>query len=294
MCVEALFKSYSETTTRSKKTTKPPGYFASDESMLIPSDISDTCDWEWIAGGFRCRDVARERFISDSIKTSNQEHTRSFCEPNNNIIFEILEDITNPENDQQTQCPISIIPAETDPVPQGRESSTSAEAATIAKVLDSQNSSTAPMEEDATANFAVYEIVDSSDETAPATGLQTNPGNVSPIIGRSSRNVGPPKFYGKRFFIDVVDLAQSSSGSASNPIILENGHSDKWDHINSETPLEIVTIDSESSTPEQISSSSTDESLRMATDNFEEQSELDSELFNLELENFSNCCRKCK
>ena len=150
------------------------------------------------------------------------------------------------------------------------------------------------MEEDATTNFPVYESVDSSDETTPATGLQTNPGNVSPIIRRSSRNVGPPKFYGKRFFIDVVDLPQATSGLASNPIILENGHSDKRDHINSETPLEIVTINSESSTPEQISSSSTDESLSMAVDNFEEQSELDNEFFNLELENFINCYRKCK
>ena len=206
---------------RSKKITTPPGYFASDESMLIPSDISDTSDWEWITGGFPCRDVARERFIFDSMKTSNQENTRSFCEPNDNIKVEILKDITNPEDDQQTQCPKSIIPAETQPAPQGRESSTSAEAATIAKVLDSQNSLTVPMEEDATTNFPVYEIVDSADETTPATGLQTNPGNVSPIIHRSSRNVGPPKFYGKRFLIDVVDLPQATSGSASNPIILD-------------------------------------------------------------------------
>ena len=109
---------------------------------------------------------------------------------------------------------MSIIPAETEPAPQGRESSTSAEAATIAKVLDSQNSLTVPMEEDATTNFPVFKIVDFADETTPATGLQTNPGKVSPIIHRSSRNVGPPKFYGKRFFIDVVDLPQATSGSA--------------------------------------------------------------------------------
>ena len=135
-------------------------------------------------------------------------------------------------------------------------------------MLDSQNSSTVPMEEDATTNFPVYEIVDSSHETAPATGLQTNPGNVSPINRRSSKNVGPPKFYGKKFSIGFVDLPQATSGSASKPIILENGHSDKRDYINSKTPLEIVTIDSESSTSEKISSSSTGESLRMAIDNF--------------------------
>ena len=56
-------------TRQSKKSTTPPGYLASDESMLIPSDISDTSDWEWIAGGFPCRDVARERFISDSCRS---------------------------------------------------------------------------------------------------------------------------------------------------------------------------------------------------------------------------------
>ena len=100
--------------------------------MLIPSDISDTSDWEWIAECFPCRDSARERFISDSKKTSNQENTHSFCEPNNDIKVEILEDINNPEDDQQTQCPISIIPVETESAPQGRESSMSAEAATIA------------------------------------------------------------------------------------------------------------------------------------------------------------------
>ena len=66
-------------------------------------------------------------------------------------------------------------------------------------------------------------------------------------------------------------------------MILENCDNDKRDSINSETRL--VTIECESSTPEQISSSSTDESLRMAIDNFEDQSELDSELFNAELEN---------
>ena len=262
--------------------------------MLIPSDISDASDWEWIAGGFPCRDVARERFISERIKSLNQENTRSFCKPDDNNKNEILEDITNPEDDQQTQCPISIIPAEAELAPKGQESSTSAEAATIAKVLDSQNTSTVPMEEDATTNFPVYKIVDSSDDTTPATELQTNPGNVSPIIRRFCRKVGPPKLYGKRFFIDVVDLPQVTSGSASNLIIIENGHSDKRDHIISETPLEIVTINSESSTTEQISSSSTDKSLRMAIDNFDEQSELDSELFNLELENFLNCYRKCK
>ena len=84
--------------------------------MLIPSDISDTSDWEWIAGGFPCRDVARERFISDSCKA----HIQNGISPNssllkNNIKSEVLEDITVQDGDQfgnqTTECPISIIPA---------------------------------------------------------------------------------------------------------------------------------------------------------------------------------------
>ena len=71
---------------RSKKTTTSPGYLAWDESMIIPSDTSDTSDWEWIAGGFPCRDVARERFISDSFKNLNQEgNPLNPRETNNNI-----------------------------------------------------------------------------------------------------------------------------------------------------------------------------------------------------------------
>ena len=62
-------KSAQRQTRRSKKSTIPPSYLALDESMFVPSDISDTSDWEWIAGGFPCKDVARERFISDSCKT---------------------------------------------------------------------------------------------------------------------------------------------------------------------------------------------------------------------------------
>ena len=72
-------------TRRSKKSSTPPGYLASDESMLISSDISDTSEWEWIAGGFPCRDVARERFISDSLTP----HFSNRNDPNSGL--------TNPE-----------------------------------------------------------------------------------------------------------------------------------------------------------------------------------------------------
>ena len=155
----------------------------------------------------------------------------------------------------------------------------------ITQIPDTQNNSTFPIEEDTTTNFPVYEIVDLSiSATKPAIKSST----VSLIIRQFSRNVGPPKFYDQRFFTDVVDLPQATSGLASNPIILENCDIDKRDHINSKISLEVVAIDSESSTPNQICSSSTDKSLRMAIDNFEEKLELDSELFIIELENVLN------
>ena len=59
-------------------------------------------------------------------------------------------------------------------------------------------------------------------------------------------------------------------------------------------PAELILIGSDSPSPEQTSTSSTDESLRMAVDNFGEHSELDSKLFNAELENFLNEYRSCK
>ena len=59
-------------------------------------------------------------------------------------------------------------------------------------------------------------------------------------------------------------------------------------------PAELILIDSDSTFPEQTSTSSTDESLRMAVDNLGEHSELDSELFNADLENFLNEYRNCK
>ena len=85
-------------THRSKKSSTPPGYLASDESMLIPSDISDTSEWEWIAGGFPCRDVARERFISDS-HFSNGINPNSGV-TNTEIKSEVLEDDTDLNREQ--------------------------------------------------------------------------------------------------------------------------------------------------------------------------------------------------
>ena len=42
------------------------GYLAGDESKIIQSDTSNITDWEWIVGGFPCRDMIKERNISDN------------------------------------------------------------------------------------------------------------------------------------------------------------------------------------------------------------------------------------
>ena len=54
-----------------------------------------------------------------------------------------------------------------------------------------------------------------------------------------------------------------------------------------------MTIHSNPSSPDPLSTSSTDESLRIAVDNFGDNIDLDSELFNIEFENFVNCYKNC-
>ena len=69
--------------------------------------------------------------------------------------------------------------------------------------------------------FPVFEIKDSSDENAiteerhPKETIIT--GNDFKLR-RSSRNVGPPQFYGKRLYIDIIDENENQPGSAKNPI----------------------------------------------------------------------------
>ena len=210
--------------------TTPPGYLAWDEIMILPSDISDTIKWEWIAGGFPCKDVARERFISDSFKNLNQDgNPLNPRETNNYIKVEILDDNIISDDEPSTQCPISIIPAETKTTSQCPISTTPAESSATIQLLDTKNNSTSPMEENATMDFPVYETLDSIDEVTPTAVLLTKPGSDPPIIRRSRRNVGPPKFYGKWYFIDVVNLPQVTSGLESNPILLGNYNSGKRD-----------------------------------------------------------------
>ena len=80
--------------------------------MIISSDTSDISDWEWIAGGFPYRDVVREQIISDSINNlKHDDNTNNSRETNHNSKVEILEGDLHDEL-LSTQCPISIIPAE--------------------------------------------------------------------------------------------------------------------------------------------------------------------------------------
>ena len=211
--------------------------------------------------------------------------------PKKNIKTEILEENTikarDQLGDQSVECPISILPA--GPNPTSRDQIVTSQTARHPKQQDTPNSkdnSSTPVDKDTLRDFPVYEIVDSADDSTPTTVPSNKPGNDPPIIRRSSRNVGPPKCYGKRYFIDVVYLPQEISGSASNPIVIEIDDINQQEVNNSQTAPELVTIDSDSPSPDQISTSSTDESLRMAIDNFEDQSELDSELFKAELKNF--------
>ena len=86
--------------------------------------------------------------------------------------------------------------------------------------MDPKNNSATPVEEDSPPEFPIYEIVDSSDEALPTPKSPPRPGN-KPLVRRCNRNADPPKFCGKRYFIDVVDEPQAVSGSALNPIVLD-------------------------------------------------------------------------
>ena len=93
--------------------------------------------------------------------------------------------------------------------------------------------------------FPIFEIEDSSDENAiteerlPKETIIT--GNDF-ILRRSSRNVGPLKFYGKRLYIDIIDEKENQPGSAKNPITLdENDSSGSFTQIITKNPSDIQT-----------------------------------------------------
>ena len=132
------------------------------------------------------------------------------------------------------------------------------------------------------------ETIDSAGECTPPLNPTNIPGIVLPTIRHSSRNVGSPTFYGRRYFRDAVDKSQEASGSAADPIVIEIDDITTHETVNNTAPAELILLDSNLPSPDQTSTPSTDESLRMEVENFGDPSELDSELFNAELENFLN------
>ena len=182
--------------------------------------------------------------------------------------------------DQSYECPISIIPAcRTPSTAEQRTVNQGGDKDTIEQ-QDLQDECN-PTDNNSTTDFPVYEISDSTDECAIPPNPTILSGKISPTIRRSSRNVGPPKFYGQRYFIDAVENVQEASGSAADPIVIEIEESHETN--NKTTPAELIVLDSNPTSSDQMSTSSTDESLRMEVENFGDHSDLDSELFNTEL-----------
>ena len=115
----------------------------------------------------------------------------------------------------------------------------------------------------------------------------------------SSRNVGPPQFYGKRLYIDIIDENDNQPSSSKNCIYLDENDSPDSSSTNitkypSDIQTPIFNIQSEENTSGSANSSSTDpislaftdQSLRVAVISFEDFIDLDSEIFNAELEKF--------
>ena len=187
--------------------------------MFITSDTSDISDWEWIAGGFPCREMIRKRFISDN-DNFNKEPTSSL-DPKTyqtNIKPEILDD--QPELSDTAECPISIKPAPQTTSHPTDEPST----ATKTETPNIPSDLTKPLVGEKPVDFPVFEIEDSSDEIGTSEERHpketTTTGNEL-ILRRSSRNVGPPQFYGKQYYIDIIDELENQPGSAINPISLD-------------------------------------------------------------------------
>ena len=280
---------------RNKAPTSNTGYLAGDESMFIPSDTSDICDWEWIAGGFPCREMIRKRFISDNL-IFNEEPTPSFDPQTYQTIIksEILDEQL--QSTDTAECQISIKPA-----PQST-SHPSGESSTATEGPNTPSDSTKALEGENPVEFPVFEIKDSSDESA--TSEERHPKEIT-ITGnefklrRSSRNVGPPQFYGKRYYIDIIDEFENQPGSANNPISLDEGESsgsptqtfrenpsDNQTHICDTLPKDRAPGPAYPPSPDQFSIASADESLRDAVNSFDNYIDLDSEIFNAELEKF--------
>ena len=196
------------------------------------------------------------------------------------------------------ECPISIKPA-------AQSTSHSPSKPSNTATSEGQNApldTTKESEGENPVEFSIFEIVDSSNENAiteerlPKETIIT--GDYFKLR-RSSRNVGPLHFYGKRLYTDIIDENENQPGSAKNPTPLDkNESSGSSTQIITKNPSDIQTpifdIQSEectsgsviSSSSEKISLISTDESLKDAVKSFDNYIDLDSEIFNAELEKF--------
>ena len=277
---------------RNKASTSNTGYLAGDESMFIPSDTSDISDWEWIAGGFPCREMIRKRFISYNLNfNENPSPPLAPQTYQTNIKSEILDKQLQPTD--TAECPISIKPAPQSTSDTPGESST----ATTTEGPNIPSDSTKALEGENPVEFPVFEIEDSSNESANSEERHpkeiTTTGNEFKLR-RSSRNVGPPQFYGKRYYIDIIDECENQPGSANNPISLDEGDSsgfptltfrenpsENQTHICGTLPEDRAPGPAYPSSPDQFSIASTDESLRDAVNNFDNYIDLDSEFLTL-------------
>ena len=129
--------------------------------MFIPSDTSDISDWEWITGGFPCREMIRERFISDKFNF-NEEPTSSL-DPQTyqtKIKSEILD--KQPQSMDPAECPISIkLAAQTTSHSRSKLSTTA-----TSEGLNAPLDTTKETEGENPVEFPIFEIEDSSDENA--------------------------------------------------------------------------------------------------------------------------------
>ena len=282
---------------RNKASTSNTGYLAGDESMFIPSDTSDISDWEWIAGGFPCREMIRKRFISDNLNfNENPSPPLAPQTYQTNIKSELLDEQL--QSTDTAECPISIKPAPQSTSHTPGESST----ATTTEGPNIPSDSTKVLEGENPVEFPVFEREDSSNESANSE--ERHPKEITTTgndfkLRRSSRNVGPPQFYGKRYYIEIIDECENQPGSANNPISLDEGDSsgfptltfrenpsENQTHICDTLPEDRAPGPAYPSSPDQFSIASTDESLRDAVNNFDNYIDLDSEIFNAELEKF--------
>ena len=184
--------------------------------MFVLSDTSDISDWEWIAGGFPCREMIRKRFISDN-HIFNEKPTLSLYPQTyqTNIKSEILDEQL--QSTDTAECPISIKPAPQTTSHPPVESST----ATTMEGPNTPLNSTKIPEGENLVECPVFEIEDSSDEITISEERHPKEINITGNdfkLRRSSRNVGPPQFYGKRYYIDIIDEIENQPGSANNPI----------------------------------------------------------------------------